>query len=185
MLEEIVIAGFGGQGVMVMGQLLAHAGMEEGKFVAWIPSYGPEMRGGTANCTVIISDEEVGSPIVAHPGVAIAMNRPSLDKYEPLVKEGGLLLLNSSLAGRKVSRSDIRVLEVAANDEAAALGSSRLANSVMLGALQACTGIVGLESLVDGMREVFSARHHDMIPLNRKALERGCALAAGLVGSKT
>jgi 2-oxoglutarate ferredoxin oxidoreductase subunit gamma len=142
------------------------------------------MRGGTANCTVIISDEEVGSPIVMHPGIAIVMNRPSLDKYEPLLKEGGLLLVNSSLSGRPVTRGDIRVLEVAANDEAAALGNARLANSIMLGALLGCTGIVAMESLVDSMRDVFSSRHHDLIPLNRRALERGRELATGLVGSK-
>lgn len=177
MLDEIVIAGFGGQGVMVAGQLLAHAGMDEGKQVAWIPSYGPEMRGGTANCTVIISDEDVGSPIVMNPAIAIVLNRPSLDKYEPLVKPGGLLLVNSSLAGREVEREDIRVVSIAANDESAALGNTRLVNSIMLGALVACTGIVLMDSLVRAMGDVFSARQHHLIDLNRQALERGRVLA--------
>lgn len=176
MLEEIVIAGFGGQGVMVAGQLLAHAGMEEGKQVAWIPSYGPEMRGGTANCTVIISDDAVGSPIVTNPGIAIVMNRPSLDKYEPLVKPGGILIVNSSIVGREATRSDVRVVAVPANDEAAELGNVRLANSIMLGALIGCTDIVKVESLVDSMKDVFKARQHHLIDLNRQALERGMAL---------
>lgn len=183
MLEEIVIAGFGGQGVMVAGQLLAHAGMNEGRQVAWIPSYGPEMRGGTANCTVIISDEEVGSPIVINPGIAIVMNRPSLDKYEPLVRPGGLLLVNSSLAGRRVERTDIRVVEVAANDEAAALGNVRLANSIMLGVLLGLTGVVRLESLVESMPHVFSERQQHLNELNRRALERGRELALAAAGS--
>ncbi|MHB1413633.1 MAG: 2-oxoacid:acceptor oxidoreductase family protein [Chloroflexota bacterium] len=177
MLEEIVIAGFGGQGVMVAGQLLAHAGMEEGRQVAWIPSYGPEMRGGTANCTVIISDEEIGSPIVTNPAIVIAMNGPSLDKYEPLVRPGGLLLVNSSIVSRGVTRDDIEVVAIAANDEAAALGNVKLANSIMLGALLGCTGMVKLESLVDSMAEVLSARQRHLIELNRQALQRGVELA--------
>lgn len=183
MLEEIVIAGFGGQGVMVAGQLLAHAGMEEGKEVAWIPSYGPEMRGGTANCTVIISDEEVGSPVVTNPGIAIVMNRPSLDKYEPLVRPGGLLIYNRSLIRHRPERSDIRIVAIPANDEAAALGDARLANSIMLGALLGLTNVVPLEAVVASMREVLGARHQDMIDLNRRALERGRQLALAPVGS--
>ncbi|MHB1133631.1 MAG: 2-oxoacid:acceptor oxidoreductase family protein [Chloroflexota bacterium] len=178
MLEEIIIAGFGGQGVMVAGQLLAHAGMEEGRQVAWIPSYGPEMRGGTANCTVIISDEEVGSPVVTNPDIAVVMNRPSLDKYESLVEAGGWLLYNSSIIDRAPTRGDIRAVAIPANDEAAALGNARLANSIMLGALLGLTAIVPLEAVVASMSEVFSARHHDLIPLNRQALERGRELVA-------
>ncbi|MDA8219432.1 MAG: 2-oxoacid:acceptor oxidoreductase family protein [Dehalococcoidales bacterium] len=176
MLAEIVIAGFGGQGVMVAGQLLAHAGMEEGRQVAWIPSYGPEMRGGTANCTVIISDEEIGSPIVTNPAIVIAMNRPSLDKYEPLVRPGGLLLVNSSIVSRGVTRDDIEVVPIAANDEAAAMGNVKLANSIMLGALLGRTRMVKMESLVDSMAEVLSARQRHLIDLNRQALARGAEL---------
>jgi 2-oxoglutarate ferredoxin oxidoreductase subunit gamma len=177
MLEEIIIAGFGGQGVMVAGQVLAHAGMDEGKQVAWIPSYGPEMRGGTANCTVIIADDEVGSPIVTNPGIAIVMNRPSLDKYEPLVRPGGLLLYNSSIIARRPERADIRVVAIPANDEAAALGNTRLANSIMLGALLGLTNMVPLETVVNSLQEVLGARHQDMVAMNRRALQRGGELA--------
>ncbi len=183
MLVEITIAGFGGQGVMVAGQLLAHAAMDEGKHVAWIPSYGPEMRGGTANCTVIISDEEIGSPVVANPAVAVVMNRPSLDKYEPLVKPGGLLVCNRSLITRPVERQDIRVIAVPANDEAAALGNVRLANSIVLGVLIGCLEVVKIESVVESMRHVFSARQQHLIDLNRQALARGLQLAKAPAGS--
>ncbi|MCL4467148.1 MAG: 2-oxoacid:acceptor oxidoreductase family protein [Chloroflexi bacterium] len=183
MLEEIVIAGFGGQGVMVAGQLLVHAGMEEGKQVAWIPSYGPEMRGGTANCTVIISDEEVGSPIVLNPGIAIVMNRPSLDKYEPLVRPGGLLIYNSSLITRRPERSDLKVVAVPANDEAVALGNARLANTLLLGALLGLTDMLPLDAVAASMPEVFGPRHQDLLALNRRALERGRELALAPAGS--
>ncbi len=183
MLVEITIAGFGGQGVMVAGQLLAHAAMEEGRQVAWIPSYGPEMRGGTANCTVIVSDEEIGSPVVANPGVVVVMNRPSLDKYEPLVRSGGLLLFNSSLINRPLERRDIKAVGVPANDEAAALGNVRLANSIVLGALIGCTEVVKIESIVDAMKHVFSTRQKHLLELNRQALLRGLQLAKTPAGS--
>jgi 2-oxoglutarate ferredoxin oxidoreductase subunit gamma len=182
-LEEVVIAGFGGQGVMVIGQLLAHAGMEDGKQVAWIPSYGPEMRGGTANCTVIISDEEVGSPVVVNPGIVIVMNRPSLDKYEPLVRPGGLLIYNSSLISRQPERTDIRIVAVPANDEAQAMGNARLANTLMLGVLLGLTDMLPLEAVAGSMPEVFGPRHQDLLALNRRALERGRELALAPAGS--
>ena len=135
MQTEIIIAGFGGQGVLFCGQLLAYAGMDEGKEITWIPSYGPEMRGGTANCTVVISDEEIGSPFVHNPQAVIAMNRPSLDKYEDLVKPGGFLVINTSMTDRKANRKDITVIEIAANEKAEELGDQRMANMVLLGAL--------------------------------------------------
>src|SRR5512133_2324038 len=134
MQTEIIIAGFGGQGVLFAGQLLAYAGMDEGKQVTWIPSYGPEMRGGTANCTVIISDDVIGSPLVLHPTAVIAMNRPSLDKYEPMVKPGGVLIINTSMVDRKAVRKDIKVVEVDANAMAEKLGDKRMSNMVLLGA---------------------------------------------------
>jgi 2-oxoglutarate ferredoxin oxidoreductase subunit gamma len=177
MLHEIVISGFGGQGVMVAGQLLAHTGMVEGKHVAWIPSYGPEMRGGTANCTVIIADEPVGSPIVTNPGIVLAMNGPSLDKYERLVQPGGLLLYNCSIVERKPRRADITVVAVPCDEEAIRLGNQRLANSVMLGALVGCTGILPLEGLAASVGEVLSARQHHLVELNRQALQRGLEIA--------
>jgi len=128
MQTEIIIAGFGGQGVLFGGQLLTYAAMDEGKEVTWIPSYGPEMRGGTANCTVVISDEEIGSPMVSNPQAAIVMNLPSLDKYEPLIKPGGVLVINESMVDRKPLRKDINVVMVKANDIAEKLGDRRLSN---------------------------------------------------------
>jgi len=133
MQTEIIIAGFGGQGVLFGGQLLTYAAMDEGKEVTWIPSYGPEMRGGTANCTVVISDDEIGSPMVSNPQAAIVMNLPSLDKYEPLIKPGGVLVINESMVDRKPLRKDINVVMVKANDIAEKLGDRRLSNMVMLG----------------------------------------------------
>src|SRR3954447_8197864 len=127
MLEEIIIAGFGGQGVMSMGQLIAYAGMLEGKGVSWLPSYGPEQRGGTANCAVVISDEQVGSPLVTRPSTAIVLNNPSFDKFEPLLRPGGLLIINSSLVTRVSGRSDIEIIELKAIDIATDLGNTRVA----------------------------------------------------------
>ena len=126
MQTEIIIAGFGGQGVLFGGQLLTYAAMDEGKEVTWIPSYGPEMRGGTANCTVVISDEEIGSPMVSNPQAAIVMNLPSLDKYEPLIKPGGVLVINESMVDRKPVRKDIKVVMLKANDIAEKLGDRQI-----------------------------------------------------------
>ncbi len=134
MEERIIIAGFGGQGVMAMGQLLTYAGMIEGKHVSWLPSYGPEMRGGTANCSVIVSSEPVGSPVVVNSTTAIVMNKPSLDKFEPSVNKGGRLFINSSLIEQKSKRDDIEVYYISANEIADELGNMRVANMVMLGA---------------------------------------------------
>jgi 2-oxoglutarate ferredoxin oxidoreductase subunit gamma len=142
MIEQVIMAGFGGQGVMSMGQLLAYSGMLEGKNVSWLPSYGPEMRGGTANCNVIVSDDEIGSPIVTEATAVIAMNLPSLDKFEHSVMPGGTLIINSSLIERKCSRTDIDVFYIPANEIADELGNNRVANMVMLGAYLKKTGIV-------------------------------------------
>ena len=133
MQTEIVIAGFGGQGVLFAGQILTYAAMDIGKEVTWIPSYGPEMRGGTANCTVIIADEEIGSPLVRYPRGVIAMNLPSLDKYEPLVAEGGALIINASLVNRGATRTDIQSVSIPANEIAEELGDRRLTNVVLVG----------------------------------------------------
>ena len=135
MFEGVLIAGFGGQGVLSTGQLLAYAGMVEGKHVAWIPSYGPEMRGGTANCGVSVSTTPISSPVVSEPTVLIAMNRPSLEKFEPWVVPGGLIMVNSSLIKIKVKRTDVRIIYVPANDLAEELGNSKVANNIILGAL--------------------------------------------------
>jgi len=172
-LHEIIIAGFGGQGVMSMGQLLTYAGMLEGKHVSFIPSYGPEMRGGTANCAVVVSDEEIGSPIVTEPNCVIAMNLPSLKKFEPTLVPGGLLLINSSLIKEESSRKDIRVCRIAVNELAAELGNDKVANMVMLGAFLGATGVVAIDSVVESLKKVLPERRHNLIPLNKKALELG------------
>ncbi len=151
MQTEVVIAGFGGQGVLFAGQILAFAGMDSGKEVTWMPSYGPEMRGGTANCTVIIADEEIGSPLVRHPKAAIIMNLPSLDKYEPMVASGGFLIANASLVNREVTRADINSLFVPANEIAESIGNRRLANIVLLGALLVKMPVLPLEAIKEGL----------------------------------
>jgi len=173
MQTEIIIAGFGGQGVLFCGQLLAYAGMDEGKEVTWIPSYGPEMRGGTANCTVVISDEEIGSPFVHNPQAVIAMNRPSLDKYEDLVRPGGVLVINTSMTDRKAKRSDIKVIELAANEEAEALGDQRMANMVLLGALLANLPVLPTESIEKALKAHLPERHQKLLMKNFDALREG------------
>ena len=174
-MAEIIIAGFGGQGVLVLGQVITYAGMLEDKSVSWLPSYGPEQRGGTCNCSVVITEGEVGSPLVTRPSVAIVMNAPSFDRFEPTVKPGGLLLYNSSLVPKTSSRTDIRTIAVPANEIADELGNTRVANMVMLGAFIEATGLVQEENIEKALRAVISERHHHLIPLNMQALERGRA----------
>lgn len=173
MQTEIIIAGFGGQGVLFGGQLLAYAGLDEGKHVTWIPAYGPEMRGGTANCTAIISDEEIGSPLVRNPSAVIAMNRPSLDKYENMVKPGGLLVVNASLLDRAVNRTDIRVLEVDAAEVAEKLGDKRMTNMVLLGALLANLPVLPLSAIENALKVHLPERHKRLLPKNFEALREG------------
>src|SRR5690554_2785131 len=151
MMHEIIIAGFGGQGVLVMGQLLAYAGMLEDKEVSWYPSYGPEQRGGTCNCSVVVSEEEVGSPIVAEPNLAIVMNLPSLERFESTIKPGGLLLYNTTLIEQKPKRTDIRIIGVPANEVADRLGNARVSNMVMLGALVEAAQIVKVSSIEESL----------------------------------
>jgi 2-oxoglutarate ferredoxin oxidoreductase subunit gamma len=178
MQTEILIAGFGGQGVLFAGQLMAYAGMENGKQVTWIPSYGPEMRGGTANCTVIISDDEIGSPLVRHPRVLMAFNLPSLDKYESSVAEGGLLVVNSSMIDRSTDRSNIRTVALPANDIAESLGDKRLTNMVMLGAMLANQPVLSLEVLEKALANHIPERHKKLLPANIKALQKGAEFKA-------
>ncbi|GAP22331.1 2-oxoacid:acceptor oxidoreductase family protein [Leptolinea tardivitalis] len=173
MQTEILIAGFGGQGVLFGGQLMAYAGMEYGKQVTWIPSYGPEMRGGTANCTVIISDEEIGSPLVRHPRVLMAFNLPSLDKYESAVAEGGLLVVNSSMVERSVDRKNVRSILIPANEIAENLGDKRLTNMVMLGAMLANQPVLPLEAVEKALEHHIPERHKRLLPMNIKALRKG------------
>ncbi len=173
MQTEIIIAGFGGQGVLFGGQLLAYAGLDEGKHVTWIPAYGPEMRGGTANCTAIISDEEIGSPLVHYPTAVIAMNRPSLDKYEDQVKPGGVLVVNSSMLDRKVKRTDIKVIEVDAGTVAEKLGDTRMTNMVLLGALLANLPVLPLSAIENALKVHLPERHQKLLPKNYEALREG------------
>lgn len=176
MQHDVIIAGFGGQGVMLIGKILAHAGMNEGKEVSWLPSYGPEMRGGTANCTVVVSDTPVGSPLVYHPRSVIAMNLPSLDKFEPLVRPGGMLIVNSSLVPREPKRDDLEVLRLPAGEMALELGDIRAANMVALGAYVGATGVLALETVKEVTRELFESKPR-AIPINMEALERGYEFA--------
>ncbi|MHB0868935.1 MAG: 2-oxoacid:acceptor oxidoreductase family protein [Chloroflexota bacterium] len=178
--HEIIIAGFGGQGVLFAGMLLAHAALHAGRNVAWIPSYGPEMRGGTAGSTVILSHEEIGSPIVSRPSAAIVMNEPSLAKYGPRVRPGGVLVINRSLAKAPFFRDDIRVLEVPANEIAVELGSDRAANMVALGALLRASDALPMETVEAAMPEALGAGKERFIGSNVEALRRGAALAVKL-----
>ena len=179
MQTEIVISGFGGQGVLFAGQLLAYAAMDEGRHVTWIPSYGPEMRGGTAHCTIIISEDEIGSPLVRNPKAAIAMNMPSLDKYEPLVASGGVLIVNSSLTTRAPTRSDIRVVEIPANNIAEALGNAKLVNLVLTGALLAATRVLPLEAVERALEAHLPERHRSLLEANVLALHQGASIVEG------
>ena len=174
MENKVICAGFGGQGVMSMGQLLAYAGMIEDKHVSWLPSYGPEMRGGTANCGVTVSDEEIGSPIITNDAdIAIVMNLPSLIKFEKDVKPGGKIFINSSLIEKKVERTDIEVYYIDANKLAADIGNIKAANLVMLGAVLKSTPIVDIESILEAFKKVFGPSKEKFIPQNREALIKG------------
>jgi len=173
MEQSIVFAGFGGQGALFAGQLLTHAAADAGLHVTWIPSYGPEMRGGTANCTVVIGDEPIGSPLVRHPDAVVAMNLPSTDKYEPLVKPGGVLIVNGSLVKRPIRRDDIEVVVIPANDMAEKLGTQKMANVVMLGALLATRDILSLEAMDEAIRRYLPKRHGHLLDANIQALHAG------------
>lgn len=176
-LEELILAGFGGQGLLSAGALLAHAAMTEGKEVAWIPSYGPEMRGGTANCTVIVSDELIGSPHTERPSGVVVMNLPSFEKFEPKVKAGGILVVNSSLIDPRSARTDVRVLYVPATRLAKELGHVLVAANVALGALNEALSLVSLDALADALAWSLPSHRHNLLPLNVKALEAGAAAA--------
>jgi 2-oxoglutarate ferredoxin oxidoreductase subunit gamma len=174
-MNEIIVAGFGGQGVLVLGQLIAYGGMIEGKAVSWFPSYGPEQRGGTCNCSVVISESEIGSPIVTEPTCAVVMNLPSFTRFEPTLKPGGLLLYNTTLIHQKPERSDIRVIGVPANAIAEELGNIKVSNMVILGAFIEAAQLVSIGSIEESLKNVLPERHHHLIPLNMQALERGRA----------
>ena len=181
MQQEVIIAGFGGQGVLFAGQLLSYTALDEGKEVTWIPSYGPEMRGGTANCTVVISDEEIGSPFVKNPTAVIAMNLPSLEKFEDMVEEGGVLVVNASMVNREVERDDIKVVSIPANEIAQEIGSERAVNMVMLGALLGNLDLLSLDALDKALDNHLPERHKKFLPMNKEALRRGAEYKAEAV----
>jgi len=177
MQKEVVIAGFGGQGVMLTGEIIAEAGKNEGKYVTFLPSYGPEQRGGTANCHVIVSDEEIASPVIDRPGAAIIFNLPSLDKYEPLMREDGIMILNKTLIPREVKRSDVRVLQIDAHDVARKLGSEKVVNMILLGAYVEIEKPVTLESIREALRKYLTGRKQEFFEVNIKAIEEGSMIA--------
>jgi 2-oxoglutarate ferredoxin oxidoreductase subunit gamma len=177
MQTEIIIAGFGGQGVLFAGQLLAYAAMDAGKEVTWIPSYGPEMRGGTANCTVIIADEEIGAPTVRNPKAAVVLNLPSFDKYEPLVAPGGVLIVNQSLVDRGFRRADLNAVLIPASEIAEQMGNKRLTNMVMLGALLARNPVLPMVSIEQALAAHLPERHRHLLPMNYSALRSGADYA--------
>ena len=173
MYQGIRISGFGGQGVISAGVLLAQAGLEDGKEVSFFPAYGAEMRGGTANCSVVVSSDEVSTPIVSAPDTAIVLNEPSLAKFEPMVKPGGLLIVNTSLVNSKPVRKDIRVLNVPCNEVAAELGNGKVMNMVAMGAFAAATGAVSIDAIAKALPKVYKKLKPEVIELNVKALKRG------------
>ncbi|MBQ8894730.1 MAG: 2-oxoacid:acceptor oxidoreductase family protein [Clostridia bacterium] len=173
MTTQILIAGFGGQGVLFAGKFIAYKGLLEQKEVSWLPSYGPEMRGGTANCSIILSDDPVGSPIVSNPDVLIAMNLPSLDKYENAAVAGGSIFVDSTLIGRKVERTDVKTFYIPATKMANDAGIPTLANMIMMGKMIKETGIVNFGDITDALKKVVSAKRANLLDLNIKALEAG------------
>ena len=177
MQKEIIIAGFGGQGVLFGGQVLAYAAMDAGREVTWIPSYGPEMRGVTANCTVIISNEEIGSANVRNPKAAMVLNLPSFDKYEPLVVPDGVLVANASLINREFQRADIKGVLIPANEIAEQIGNKRLMNMVMLGAMLELLPVLSVETIEKALEDHLPARHKKLLPKNFEALRYGSEFA--------
>ncbi|MCE5194574.1 MAG: 2-oxoacid:acceptor oxidoreductase family protein [Nitrospiraceae bacterium] len=173
MEHKILIAGFGGQGILFLGKLLAYSGMIEGKEVTWFPSYGAEVRGGTANCTVVISDEMIGSPVVRDPEILLVMNTASLNKFQPRLKKGGQLIFDSSLIKDPELRSDINVLDVPASDIASSIGSTKYANMVMLSSLLAKTGVIKEQSAIAALEEMISGKKKAFLDVNKEAILKG------------
>ena len=173
MTNAYLIAGFGGQGLLFAGKFLVNKGMLDGKQVSWLPSYGPEMRGGTANCSCMISDDPIGSPIVDHPNVLMVMNLPSLDKYEDAVAPGGMIFVDSSLIARKVKRTDVKVFYVPATEMAGKEGISTLANMILAGKILKELGEFDEASVENALHHVVSVKHPEMFDVNLKALKLG------------
>ncbi len=176
MTQKIRCAGFGGQGIVLMGKLLAQAGMMDDKHTTFFPQYGAAMRGGTANCSVIVSDDAIASPMVEEPDVVLVMNGPSLDRFEPTVQPGGWIFYNTSLIDREVERKDVNVFKVAANSIAEEVGNARTANMVMLGAFAKKLGTVNLETLLGSLDVQMHGKSGKIMDMNREAMKRGAAL---------
>ena len=170
---NLLIAGFGGQGVLFAGKFIAYKGLLEGRHLSWLPSYGPEMRGGTANCSVILSDSPVGSPIVSNPDVLMVMNLPSLDKYESTAVPGAKIFVDSTLITRRVERTDVEAYYIPATQMAMDAGIPTLANMIMVGKMIRESGLISYENLMDALRKVVSAKRADMLEINLKAIETG------------
>lgn len=179
--HELLIAGFGGQGVLSMGMTLGYAAMVENKEVSWMPSYGPEMRGGTANCIVIVSDKRISSPIITTFDTVIALNQPSLDKFEKAVKSGGLLMYDSTNIITPPTRTDIEIVPIAASEEASNMKNQKIMNMIVLGGFLAQRDVVKIESVMAALKKVLPERYHHLLPLNEEALKRGAELVAATV----
>ena len=177
MTEEIIIAGFGGQGVLSMGMILCYSGMIENKEVSWMPSYGPEMRGGTANCMAIVSDSKISSPIISKFDTVIALNQPSVDKFEKGVKTGGLLIYEANNVIHPPTRTDIEIIGIDATKEAAKMKNTKIMNMIMLGAFLKKRPIIELPNILEGLKQVLPERYHHLLPLNEEALRKGMEMA--------
>ncbi len=173
MNEEIIIAGFGGQGVLSMGQILCYGGVMQNKEVTWMPSYGPEMRGGTANCTAIISDEKISSPVLNAYDTAIMLNQPSLDKFEETVKPGGMLIYETNGIIRKPERKDIDIYSIGAYDESIKMKNTKIFNMIVIGGFLKARPILDVENVIKGLEKVLPERYHHLIPLNEEAIRKG------------
>ena len=173
MTTQLLLAGFGGQGILFAGKFLAYAGLLEGRQLSWLPSYGPEMRGGTANCSVILSDEPVGSPIVSNPDILVAMNLPSLDKYEDAVVPGGMIFVDSTLIERKVKRDDVKVFYIPATQLAQQMQAPTLANMIITGKLIKESGMIKEESIEQTLGKIVSAKRANLLEVNLKAIKCG------------
>ena len=176
MTEEAIFAGFGGQGVLSMGMMLAYSGMIEGKEVCWMPSYGPEMRGGTANCITIVSDMPISSPIISSFDTVVALNQPSVDKFESKIKKGGCIIFDSSNILTPPTREDINIYSIPGSEEALKLKNMKVLNMIILGAVIKAKNTVKMETVLKALYQVLPERHHKLIPLNEKALEIGMSL---------
>lgn len=179
-LEELIVAGFGGQGVLSLGMTLAYAGMVENKEISWMPSYGPEMRGGTANCIVILSDNKISSPILSQFDSAIVLNQPSMDKFAPRIKTGGLLLYESGNIFKPSTRTDIDIIGIPATTEALKMKNAKVMNMIILGAYLQLKPVVQNDSIIEALTKVLPEKYHNLLPINRQALELGEALAKQL-----